>query len=228
MAHQDVDIDFTVAGIRKETDEHMSVVFERPAGFAFESGDWVEFTFAPQMSGGPTYSLSSAPTEPELAITFRTGFSDIKRALGAATAGDRFNVNSFGNDYRFTLKESQPSVLIAGGVGIAPFRSMLKEMRDLGSANVVDVVYFNRGPTVLFAEELERFNDEIPGMSLGLVDTRELGRKAREQLLRTRVVAAGRQFFVAGPDTMVTSTRELLRAAGVADHDVRIDNFGTL
>ncbi|MET0820435.1 MAG: hypothetical protein ABWY58_05690, partial [Aeromicrobium sp.] len=115
MAHQLVDIEITVKHVRAETKQHLSVVFERPRGFDYEPGDWVDLAFAGDLRGGRTYSLSSSPTEPDLMITFKEGQSEIKRALAAAVPGETMRITAFGNDYEFQLDEHRDSVLIAGG-----------------------------------------------------------------------------------------------------------------
>lgn len=147
MAHKDVDITLEVIEVRPETPQHLSVVMRRPRGFDYDPGDWVDFEFDPPLRGGPTYSLSSSPTEADLMVTFRAGNSEVKRLLATAAPGTQLRVTSYGNDYGFTLNENRASMLVAGGVGVAPFRSMVKDMVDTGSRNEVDLVYLNKGPS---------------------------------------------------------------------------------
>ena len=110
---------------------YRSVYFTRPANFVFESGDWIDLHFeGRELKGGITYSISSSPTESDIRITFREGISEFKKALQSTQKNEQLFISQYGNDYNFQLKKNQSSVLIAGGVGIAPFRSMLKEMHD--------------------------------------------------------------------------------------------------
>src|SRR6185312_229587 len=72
------------------------------------------------------FSLVSAPTEPELTIAFRTSSSLYKQALLDPSYEGRLHLR--GPHGIFTLNEQaiQPVVLIAGGIGVAPFVSMLR------------------------------------------------------------------------------------------------------
>ena len=72
MVHKHVRIELVVKQLRQNNTECKSVVFDRPIGFAFEAGDWMDVDFADtSYPGGKTYSLSSSPTENELVISFR-------------------------------------------------------------------------------------------------------------------------------------------------------------
>lgn len=100
MAHKDVDIELVVKGVRPETPQHVTLDFERPRGFDYEAGDWLEFEFTPVLRGGPTYSFSSSPTEADLSITFKEGLSEVKQALAGSRPGNGFR--------RPTARERRP------------------------------------------------------------------------------------------------------------------------
>lgn len=226
MAHQLVDIELTVKHVRPETPQHLSVVFERPRGFDFEPGDWVDLAFATELRGGRTYSLSSSPTEPDLMITFKEGQSEIKRALAKAAPGDSMRITAFGNDYEFQLDEHRDSVLIAGGVGVAPFRSMLKEMLDARRSGSVVLVYLNATHDFLFRDELDAWGSELPEARVEYLVTQGVKRKDRERLLRDVIPVDAHHYYVAGSEGMIESTEALLDTMGVDHDDIRIDSFG--
>ena len=226
MPHQFVDIELVVKEVRVETPLHLSVVYERPRGFDYEPGDWVDLDFGAELRGGKTYSLSSSPTEPDLMITFKEGLSEIKRTLAGSQPGDTARITAYGNDYDFQLNEHRDSVLIAGGVGVAPFRSMLKEMADRGSTGAVELVYLNQSDDFLFRAELDAWQAELAHARVDYVVTKGLKRKDRERLLRDLVSVDAHLYFIAGPDGMVESTEALLDTMGVDHDDIRIDMFG--
>lgn len=226
MAHQLVDIEMAVRHVRPETPQHLSVVLDRPRGFDYEAGDWIDVRFADELRGGRTYSLSSSPTEPDLMITFKEGQSEIKQALASVSAGDRIWITAFGNDYEFQLGEHRDSVLIAGGVGVAPFRSMLKDKVDTRVKGSIDLVYLNTTDDFLFKDELDAWCTELADARVHYVVTRGLKRKDRERLLRDLVPASAHLYYVAGSEGMVESTETMLMASGVDHDDIRIDVFG--
>jgi ferredoxin-NADP reductase len=205
----------------------MSVYFARPIGFEYEAGDWIDVNFPDtRLDGGITYSLSSSPTEDELAITFKLGISPFKKALQAVQPGDEMYISQYGNDYNFYLKENRSSVLLAGGIGIAPFRSMVKDIFDTKSKNDIQLLYMNKGESFVFAEELDFWNKQLPNLKISYINTEKLNRKKREKLLLDTISKSAHHYFIAGPEGMVESTEHLLIDNGIDVKDIRIDSFG--
>lgn len=228
MVHSNVHTQLTVTRIHAETAEFSTIYFRRPIGFEFEAGDWIEIDFADtSYKGGKVYSLSSSPTESELAISFKNGISPFKRQMQAVKAGDMMFINRFGNDYGFQLNDKRSSVLIAGGIGIASFRSMFKELFDKGVNSKVQLIYLNKGNDFLFQQELDEWQRGIPQASIEYIVTKDLKRKAREQKLNAALASSADRYYIAGPEAMVEDTEHHLLDMGVRIKDVRIDSFGT-
>ena len=227
MVTKNQNIPLTALRIEPETVGHWSVYFERPIGFEFESGDWIDINFEGQaLKGGITYSISSSPTEDELRISFKEGVSEFKRALRGIQPGTRLTISQYGNDYGFQLKKNQSSFLIAGGVGIAPFRSMLKEMFDNADTNEVTLIYLNQNDNFLFKDELIEWSKSLPGLEIVYVVTKELTRKKREKLIISLVKNLHQNFYISGPPAMVEANEHLLIDYGVHVRNIRIDSFG--
>lgn len=226
MAHENVDIPVVVKGLRRETPGHLSLVFARPSSFDYKPGDWIDLAFPADVSGGKTYSLSSAPTEPDLVITFKEGHSGIKRTLQSARAGDPYRVTAYGNDYEFSLRQHRNSVLIAAGVGVAPFRSMIAGIADRSGSDSVRLTYLNRTADFLFREEFDGWQERLPDVSIDYVVTRGMTGKERRRLLAGCVDDSAHYYYIAGPPAMIESTEVALMDAGVDHDDIRIDSFG--
>ncbi len=228
MVYKDIRIELVVKRLRRDNQECISVIFERPINFNYEAGDWIDIDFADMSyKGGKTYSLSSSPTESELVISFREGISPFKKKLQTVLPGDKMYISQYGNDYGFHLSDNKSSVLIAGGIGIAPFRSMLKEMFDLHAKNDVQLIYLNKSDDFLFKDELEEWKRMFPNISVSYVQTMALQRKSRDKLLLSLIKDTVHNYFIAGPEAMVESTEHLLLDVGVNIKDIRIDSFGT-
>jgi ferredoxin-NADP reductase len=204
-----------------------SVYFHRPANFVFVAGDWIDINFENRdLKGGITYSISSSPTEGDIRITFREGISEFKKALQATTTSDRLFISQFGNDYNFQLKKNQSSILIAGGVGIAPFRSMLREIYDNHDKNEVTLIYLNQTGDFLFKDELDVWARSLPNLSIVYIVTKDINRKKREKLLLSYIKNSNQNFYISGPPSMVESNEHMLIDAGVPIRNIRIDSFG--
>lgn len=220
-------IKLVVKSFRLEALDYRSIIFERPPGFVFEAGDWIDLEFKQGLlRGGKTYSLSSSPTETDIVITFREGLSEFKRTLQSVKPGDEMYISQFGNDYAFQLNQNQSSVLIAGGVGIAPFRSMLKEMLDTHSKNDVSLIYLNQNQKFLFEDEINDWSTKLPNLAVTYMNTKDINRKKREKLIQSLIKDISQNFYIAGAPAMVESNEHLLIDMGVQVRNIRIDSFG--
>lgn len=227
MLHLNTHIQLTVKENRLETPGYRSIIFERPQNFEYESGDWIDIEVEGKtLKGGKTYSLSSSPTEPDLMITLKDGLSELKRALANATPGDTYIVVQYGNDYKFTLKPNESSTLIAGGVGVAPFRSMLIEMVANKDKNIVSLVYLNQTSQFLFEEELNSCLAQLQGLTVNLYTTKDMKKKDKTKTIMSSIKSPNDTFYIAGPEGMVESTEHLLIDSGVRISNIKIDSFG--
>jgi ferredoxin-NADP reductase len=91
-----VKIKLTVISSTEIGSNSMVVSFKRPIGFEYEAGDWIDLMKpGVELRGGKTYSLSSSPTEGELAIMFRVGLSPLKQHLQSLKPGDELTITDF-------------------------------------------------------------------------------------------------------------------------------------
>lgn len=226
MVVSGVHIPITITGYKHEREGSISLIMQRPTGFEYDAGDWIDIsTGKPDLDGGKTYSLSSSPTEPDLMITFRPGQSPLKRWLASAKQGSQMFITQYGSSHGFNLKGSQMKVLVAGGIGIAPFRSMLTYAADSGMQPSVRLVALNRDEHVLFAEDIGLLNTKLPTLDYIPVVTGPLKAKQKRQLLTSSLQADNAQYYIAGPPSMAQSTVTLLTSGGVSDNDIFTDIF---
>lgn len=228
MFHRDVDIPLAVKAVWPETPGYLSIIFGRPQGFEYDAGDWIDLAFPGRsLEGGTIYSLASSPTEPDLMITLREGIMPFKRELSASQPGDVLTVRQYGSIYGFRLRANRSSTLIAGGVGIAPFRGMLKEMADEGGRNDVQLIFLNKTEDFLFRDEIDRWSSTMPGVTVNYIMTRDLHRKDRHKRLTENVSDAGQLFYAAGPSGLVSDTLAFLTGIGVGRERIMTDDFGS-
>ena len=227
MVTKDQHTPLTLVKLDEDQTGYLSVYFTRPANFTFEAGDWVDIKFeGRELKGGITYSLSSSPTESDLRISFREGISEFKTALQNINTDDKPYISQYGNDYGFQLKKNQSSVLIAGGIGIAPFRSMLKEMYDTSAPGDVTLIHLNQNDQFLFKAELDMWAAALPNIQIHYISTKDINRKKREKLILSFIKNLNQNFYISGPPGMVEANEHLLIDHGVSVRDIRIDSFG--
>lgn len=205
----------------------------RPEGYEFAAGQWFRLSIeTPEGTQTRTLSHASAPADEDLDFATRLSDSAFKRALAGMSPGDPVAIAGPGG--RLALPEGWTrAVMLVGGVGITPVRSLLRDMAARGrSVEEALVIYGNREPSCApFAAELE----ELSGHGVRVVDVFETapdgfdcerGFITAELLRRHGVAPDGRPFLVAGPPPMVAAMERVLDELGVALSDRRIERFG--
>jgi ferredoxin-NADP reductase len=212
---------------------------EKPAGFQFKAGQAIvlELLDPPPEDGQKrrTFSLVSAPFESKLVVATRMRDTAFKRALRALPDGASLKLT--GPIGQFTLGDAgRPAVFIAGGIGITPFMSMLRQAaRDRAPHSLV-LLYSNRRPEdAAFLGELQALERQNGNFRL-IATMTEMSKSARTWSGQTgfvdadliRRAAAGLKapiYYVVGPPAMVLAMQETLRRAGVSDEDIRSEEF---
>lgn len=209
--------------------------FSRPDGYSYRAGQW--FRLGLQTAEGVqtrTFSHASAPGDPYIELATRLSGSSFKRALCSLTEGELASLSGPGG--RLSLPAgADEAVFLAGGVGITPVRSMLRDAVQLG-ARFSDalVVYGNRtAECVAYLEELEAMRHSgvrvIPVYEAGAPAWQgETGFITPSLLRRHLDVDAARPFIVAGPPPMVAAMVAALDELGIGPELRMIESFGRI
>ncbi len=218
----------------------MAFRFPKPADWTYRAGQFVDITLldpAETDAEGDTrgFSISSAPSEDVIMITTRLRDTAFKRVLRTMPIGTRVKIEGPFGDLRLH-NASRPAVVLTGGIGITPFRSILIEtIRNGGLPYPVVVFYANRRPRdAAFLDELRELaaQDEnltfIPTMS-GLDMSEpwdgERGRIDASMLQRHLEGVDNAIYYLTGPPGMIKVLRTLLVDSGVDEDDIRTEEF---
>ena len=211
--------------------------FQKPVGFSFKPGQFVELSFlAPHESDTHPFSIASAPHEEDLVIVTRMRGGAMKQVLGTMPLGTEVMVDGPYGDFVLHKNAARPAVFLTGGIGITPFRSMAVSAAHEQLPHKIFLVYANRRPEdAPFLEELHALTSEnphyrfIPTMTrIGTHDASwsgERGHITKEMLLRYIPDINGPMYYSAGPQGMVAAMRAVLNNAGVDDDDIRTEEF---
>ena len=228
-----------LAGREQLAEGTLAFRFEKPAGFNFKAGQAVvlELLDPPPGDGQKrrTFSLVSAPVENALVIATRMRDTAFKRALKALPDGASMRL--VGPIGQFTLADAaRPAVFIAGGIGITPFMSMLRQAARDHSPRRLLLLYSNRRPEdAAFLGELQELERQIGNFRLfaTMTDMRNSVRKwdgetgfVNADLIKRCVgELIAPVYYVVGPPAMVVAMQETLRGAGVSEDDIRSEEF---
>lgn len=170
------------------------------------------------------FTIASTPWEGggEEALRFTIRCSgDWTDRIGLLAPGDRVHVDgAYGRFSHQALAREGELVFVAGGVGITPFLSMLRRLRAEDAGRKVTLVWVNRGPAdLVHAEEFFRMEQEMPGLRVLYVYTREAGQDGRfgrpdREMLAELLEGADPKaaHFVCGPPAMMDAAIRDLKA----------------
>lgn len=203
-----------------------SFVFEK-INFDYEPGQYIEVSLPHPKADGRGlrryFTLSSSPTEKLLMITtrFSETSSTFKTALRQFTIGRGLTMNNLAGEFTLPKNPSQPCVFIAGGIGITPYRSMIKYLMDKNEKRSIALLYSARNEgDFVFRDLFDEAQDKI-----GLKTIYKTERLDWETI---RVKAPNYQkslYYISGPISMVGDLTKLLKDNGVSPSKIKHDFF---
>lgn len=131
----------------------------------------------------------------------------------------------------FRLPEKDSLVLIAGGIGITPFMSMIRFMAENPEeSRETHLLYGNRKlEDIAFKEGLEKIEDENDWLEVTHVLSEEEAEGFRTGYigadLLERYTGDGRRFMVCGPEPMMDSVVEDLEVLDVDKSRIELEQF---
>jgi ferredoxin-NADP reductase len=219
----------------------MAFTFQKPAAWTFEAGQFIDMTLLhpPETDAeGNTrgFSIASAPFEDTLMIATRMRDTAFKRVLKTLPPGTEVKIEGPFGDLRLHNNVARPAVVLSGGIGITPFRSILLQADNANRPRRILFFYANRRPEdAPFLNEmraLARRNTSftfVPTMT-GMEKSHAAWDGQRgpidQKMLATYLAGmTSAIYYVTGPPGMVKGLRTLLKSTGVDDDDVRTEEF---
>jgi ferredoxin-NADP reductase len=183
-----------------------------------------------------TFSIASSPADsPRLLFATRVSQSAFKRSLVEAQVGAEVDVDGPYGSFTLHRNATRPAALFAGGIGITPFRSIIKDATERRLPHALTLVYSNRTrQSTAFLDDFERWQAQNPNFRLiatitdtpyeegwphatGFVDT---------QFMALHVPAlASTIAYIAGPPAFVTAVRGALESGGADPDNIRTEEF---
>ncbi len=216
-------------------------IFQPDRKLNFRPGQYLEWTLAhgrPDARGNRRYfTIASSPTEDEIrmGVKFYPEPSSYKKCLQDMEPGAAIVASQLAGDFVMPNDKDRKLVFIAGGIGITPFRSMIKYLLDRGEKRPIILLYSNK------------HEDDIAYKDLLDEAERRLGIRTAHALTETDRIPAGwrghrgmidadmimnevpdfkeRLFYLSGPHAMVTAFEETLKRLGARREQIKTDFF---
>lgn len=219
-------------------------IFAPARKFAFAPGQYMEWTLghrsADNRGNRRYFTLASSPTEDRvrLGVKFYQHSSSFKSALLTMETGAEISAAQLGGDFVLPDDPTQRCVFIAGGIGITPFRSMIKYLLDSGQRRPITLFYANRRiGDIVYKDVLDQAEQRL-GIKTIYVVTDTLrpppGWRGRVGHISPQMIAEevpdyrNCTFYISGPPNMVDACKELLLHMQVAGSRIKTDLFSGL
>ena len=202
------------------------LTFDKPAGISYLAGQYMDFTLAHNNTDSRgnrrSFSLVSAPHEDVVRIamrTFREG-SSYKKALVRLKPGDTLRAANPRGDFVLPADSATRLLLIAGGIGITPIRSMLSALVNSGQKRDIVLVYTGKDlDHFAYKKDIERA--KVAGVTT-YFETKRLSQRRLQELVPD---VSRRKVYISGSVALIRTYDEQLRALGVSPRAMHTDQF---
>lgn len=233
---------FLVANsIKKLATDTYEFSFKKDGSLIFLPGQYMEFTIKDNLSdsrGNRRYfTLASSPTEDDvkLGVKYYKDSSTYKVDLLKINKNDTIIASQLSGDFVMPKDKNRKLVFIAGGIGITPFRSMIKYLLDIGEKRDITLFYSNRkvediayfdmlseaeqklGLKVVYAITDPDPLNSLSGCVNGFID--------KNIILQNVTDCKNNLYYISGPHSMVSTFENSLRELGVPSKNIKVDFF---
>ncbi|NKI18647.1 2Fe-2S iron-sulfur cluster binding domain-containing protein [Spongiibacter sp. KMU-166] len=238
-----------IASVQKETDSAVVIGFDLTAGqaedFYFRPGQYL--TLRANVDGGAvqrSYSICSGVNDGAMKIAVKRvdGGKFSNFANDELKAGDVIEVmppqGSFSAD--IDSAHSKNYLFIASGSGITPILSNITSILDVESNSKVTLIYGNKRTTsIMFRNALgflkNRYLTRFQWINIlsredqgvDLLNGRIDNAKGRDLGARLLDLTSYDEFYICGPESMISEVSRGLRSIGVEEDNIRYELFGT-
>jgi predicted ferric reductase len=177
------------------------------------------------------FTLVSSPTREGLSICAKA-VGDFTSSLGKTQRSDSAYVDMPFGVFSFLHHDAERLVFIAGGIGITPFMSMLRYLRDRKLQKDVILLWANkREKDIAFRSELESMTSEMPSLKVLHILSRQedwTGEKGRIDVDKLKKHVGDFKkgaFFLCGPPPMMRDLQKTLSDLGVPKKHIHTERF---
>ena len=210
----------------KESEDVHTFLFEKEKDLIWKAGQHGLFTITHKKIKNATkpFSVASAPIENVVKITIGISDapSDYKKAMLELKQG--MKVTMSGPVGSFYVKDNSPSLLIAGGIGITPFRSIVKqiEVEGNGNDNPIQLLYMDSNKSYIYKDELDEIANNT-SIRVAYLDSRD---DLHQEINKFAGLHKNDgKYFIAGPKSMVDSISSYLKNKGISKRNIKKDTF---
>lgn len=216
----------------------LQVTFETNEQFSFKPGQYCfmtlkELKYPDERGPKRHFSIVNSPSQKGI-ITFTTRLTEsgFKKTLKELPIGTGVELGPIAGVFTLPENTLKPLVFIAGGIGITPFMSMLRYLKEAGNLYHITLVYSNRDQAFTpFFTELRNLKSQLPNFKLILTMTEDSSWQGEKRKIDANFIKEyfpsvnDNVYMVVGPPPMVEIVSEELDKARVLISNIKIEKF---
>ncbi len=204
---------------KHEYENVYSFTFLSKGKFPFLAGQSAHLTFLDEEDEDNqrrSMSFASSPQDKDLLFSMRVRKESLyKQKFANLKKGDMLHITRIKGKLILPDDETIPIVLVAGGIGITPFRSILRDINQRKAQNSVILIHVNSSK-FLFKDELEKLPQEQF--------------RIRRPYLQEKLLSAAKQypsaiFYIAGSNLFLEFVSLFLKRNNVKENMIRTSPF---
>ena len=207
-----------------------------PEDFAFVPGMWLMLHFPDEPKRPRAYSIASSPYERGAVEVSVKRVGPLTERLFGLKGGETLSLRGPYGKWRYRDSDRH-AVLISGGTGIGPFRSMARYVLETGLPNRLTILYSARTPAeIVYRAELESFAKagirvyttitKPPPAGAGPAWDGPVGRLSVEVVAREVPDYAQASYYLCGPASLVSEMTAGLEGRGIPRERIRYEKWG--
>jgi ferredoxin-NADP reductase len=213
---------------QKQLDDVFTFIFEPSKKASWEPGQYLHYELphpdADERGEERWFTISAPPYQNNLALTTRFDndhSSSFKEALRGLKPGATVQAGEPRGDFLLE-PDAARHIMIAGGIGITPYHSMLLQLDHDSRPLNIDLLYANRDDNFVFDNELQELAARHPEFKIIKFIG---GNYIKEPDLKPYLSGKNNVFYISGPRPMVEKYQHLLEELGVGPERVKTDYF---
>jgi ferredoxin-NADP reductase len=225
----------------KIADNTYDFVFGSDKNLNFKPGQYLEWTLQHEKMDNRGmrryFTIASSPTEKEIimGVKFYDKPSSYKQSLVSLKPGEIVVASQLAGDFTLSENKDKKLTFIAGGIGVTPFRSMIKYLIDKNEKRDIIIFYSNRVFTdIAYKEIFDQAQQKLKIKTIYcLSDLNSIpqGWKGEKGFVNEGMIKKyapdfmDRMFYISGPRSMILTFQKALKNAGVHKSHIRTDFF---
>ncbi len=221
--------------------DSVDFVFNPNRTFTYEPGQYMEWTLPhdnrDNRGNRRYFTLASSPTERDvrIGIKFYNNGSSYKDAMLAMTRKTPIVADHISGDFTMPSDQKQKLAFIAGGIGVTPFRSMIKYLDDKHEFRDIILLYSARTRhDFAYTNVFEHARDSLGIQTIYAMTGKDEqppnshcrhGRISRKMIKAEVPDYMERVFYLSGTQAMVSTLQDTLKGLGLPNSQIKIDYF---